>query len=825
MSATPTVKEEDDDHSILASSPPPTPLPEESTTPEKSKTEAEEPAEGDKKRRKAPAKGGGPKKPSEEVLQRRREGRIKAAATIAQNLKKTGIGRFEDQNGFTLTSVRTVPLINQKNYFADYLKKDEQVTLIRNWRNEKVNQTSTKDAAKTGDLKKSSALADDDDDDDDDEDNDNEEGTLDKARMGDDTIVFHPGSEVLRIGRATDGSPHTVPMVIAVPNTNNKGGEYPIIPQRVKTEEDGFDFGEHFDAVKSVVTKDFKARMRYYKRRMMSNSRESAANFNKAQQPEAVPEGYDPNKKIWIETDDPDLKNRHYIAGEEALRLPINESYQEWKLRFPIVNGTFNQSPVDYLSPQELLGDLHHIVVEALKTIDITSKEELANLKCLFVIPDLYDKIYVESWVDLLLNTVGFGRIGIIQEAVAATFGAGVSCACVVDVGAEKTSISCVDEGMVINDSRVKLDYGGGDITKAFTKLLLQQDFPYRDINLANHNDDWELADFLKKEFGTFDDADIAVQLYNFYKRKPGQQTQKYNFKVYDEVMLAPLGLFYPDLFEIPKNSRPRPLFPESIDQYTGEPSDPYSKAHENLVSKSTFSDIADEQLLIKLVEDKLSFKQANVYAKPRAPRSLTAEEVQMPVTTPLDKAIIESITNAGIATDFNKAQKLYDNLLVVGGGLAKFPGFDILLNDRISIWRPKYLSTSSLDEILNYVGKEKDKVDAKRKQLITEAKEKKVTGEQTIDDIELSEDELAEIDRETHLALDLERTDAISDQGSLVPINVLPAPKEFDPQEVSWKGGSVYGRLKVVNEMWIAQSDWNMIQSRCLYYKSLFNY
>lgn len=823
MSATPLVKEEDDDQSILASSPPATPLPEDSTTPEKAKQENEDPSEGDKKRRKAPAKGGGPKKPSEEVLQRRREGRIKAAATIAQNLKKTGIGRFEDHNGFTLTSVRTVPLINQKNYFAEYLKKDEQVTLIRNWRNEKLHQVSSKDSGKS-DSKKNN-VADDDDDDEDDDDNENDEGTLEKTRMGDDTIVFHPGSEVMRIGRATDGAPHTIPMVIAVPNHDERSGEYPILPRRLESDDGEFEFGEAFDAVKSVVTKDFKARMRYYKRRMLPNSRESAASFNEKQKPEAVPEGYDPSKKVWIEKDDPDLKTRQYIAGNEALKLPINESFQDWRLRFPIVNGGFNQSPADYLSPQELLGDLHHIMVEALKTIGIDSKEELANLKCLFVIPDLYDKVYVESWVELLFNSVGFGRVGIIQEAVAATFGAGVSCACVVDVGAEKTSISCVDEGMIINDSRVKLDYGGKHITEAFTKMLLQQEFPYRDINLANHNDDWELADNLKKEYGTFDDADIAVQLYNFYKRKPGQQTEKYHFKVYDEVMLAPLGLFYPELFEIPSDSRSRLLFPESMDQYSGEPNDPYSKAHENLVSKSAFSDTADEKLLVKLVEDKLSFKQANVYAKPRAPRTLSAEEVQKPLTTPLDKAIIESITNAGIATDFGKAQKLYDNLLIVGGGLAKFPGFDLLLNDRISIWRPKYLSSSTLDEILNYVGKEKDKVDAKRKQLITEAKEKKVGGEQTLDDVELTEEELSAIDRETHLALDLERTDAISDQGSLVPINVLPAPKEFDPQEVSWKGGSVYGRLKVVNEMWIAQSDWALLHSRCLYYKSLFNY
>lgn len=821
-----TVKDEEEDQPMAAaSSPLATPVPEGELS-DVFAEKADDSAEADKKRRKTTnGKSAPAKKPSEEVLQRRREGRIKAAATIAQNLKKTGIGRFEDQNKFSLTSVKTVPLINQKNYFADYLKKDEQAMLIRNWRNEKNVQTQNKDPLKasSSDPKKT-ANGDDDDDDDDDDDNDGEDGAPGKGSMGHDTIVIHPGSQVMRIGRATDGLPHSVPMVIAVPN-NAKELEYPVIPERETYEDGEFDFGEQFNAVKVVVTKDFKARMRYYKRRMNPNSRDSAASFNKKQKPEEVSDDYDPSKKDWLERDDPLLKERKYFAGSEALKLPINESYTDWKLRFPIVNGGLNQSPEDYQSPQELLGDLIRITNEALKQIDITTKEELLNLKCLLVIPDLYDKVYVEEWVKLLLFSVGFGRIGIIQEAVSSTFGAGVSCACVVDVGAEKTSIACVDEGMIINDSRVKLDYGGDHITEAFTKLMLQQDFPYREINLANYNDDWELAERLKKDFCTFNDADIAVQLYEFHKRKPGKNAQKYNFKVYDEVMLAPLGLFYPGLFEIGPIQRMRRLFPESQDHYTGEHNNPFSTAHERLATKACFSDMTDEKLLIKLLEDKTAFKQANVYGKPRAPPSLTDEEAQTPLLTPLDKAIIESITYAGIATDLNKAKKLYDNLLVVGGGLAKFPGFDVLLNDRINIWRPKFLSSSGIDDVLNYVSKEKEKMEARRKDMIKEAKKKKATDEQTVDDVELDEEELKPIEEATNVTIDLEKADSISDQGAAIPVNVLPAPREFDPQELCWKGGSVYGRLKVVNEMWITQKDWDLLQTRCLYYKSLFNY
>lgn len=62
----------------------------------------------------------------------------------------------------------------------------------------------------------------------------------------------------------------------------------------------------------------------------------------------------------------------------------------------------------------------------------------------------------------------------------------------------------------------------------------------------------------ISKKFVTFQDADIAVQLFNFIKRVPGIPSEKYDFKVFDEVILAPLGLFYPEIFKyIQERQRP----------------------------------------------------------------------------------------------------------------------------------------------------------------------------------------------------------------------------------------------------------------------------
>lgn len=807
MSNSPTTHQEEDPRLELESSPAPF-LETEADAPENDEPmDADPNHDSNKKRKKSTKTGGGSKRITEEALQRRREGRLKAAATIANNIKKTGIGRFEDENRFPYTTLKQIPLLNQKNYFTDYLKRDDQISMNRNWRGEQT------DPSRTNGTKREE------DDDDEDNDNDDNEDNDGNEVLGLDTIVIHPGSRNLRIGKASDEFPKTIPMVLAVPTICIDRPNSPL-PERVKNEAGILTFGEAFEASKTLVTKDFRARMRFYKRRMNPNSRESAALFNSSQKFELVSESNNPDNKEYIDVNSPSLQTSKYFVGEEALSLPFSESFTSWKLRYPIKYGQFNQDPDDYSLPQEVLGDISRILIYALKSLDVG--EDYSKLKCMLVIPDLYDKQMVESFVGVLLTSLGFSKFGIIQESVAATFGTGTSSACVVDVGAQKTSISCVDEGIIISDSRVYLPYGGDHITEAFTKLLLQQEFPYNSINICD-NDDWELAQRLKEKFCTFDDAEIAVQLYNFFMKKPGDRTRKYQFKVYDETILAPLGLFYPDLFQQSPKVTPRPLFPESIDHYTGEPNNPYSKAQENLLAKTDATELSDVDLLSRLVEERHLFKTTNPgFTRPDADNLPSSNK--RPVCVPLDKAIIESITNAGVALDFNKARKLYDNILVVGGGLAKFPGFEALLNDRVNIWRPRFLSISTLEDLLTTLSKDKDKLEARRKQLISAAKSKK-KGSSSQEEVELTPEELRVIDKETEFTIDLDHADAVADQGQTVQVSILSPPKELDPEMMCWKGGGVFARLKVAGELWIARDDWELMNLRCLYYKSLFNY
>jgi len=53
--------------------------------------------------------------------------------------------------------------------------------------------------------------------------------------------------------------------------------------------------------------------------------------------------------------------------------------------------------------------------------------------------------------------------------------------------------------------------------------------------------------------------------------------------------------------------------------------------------------------------------------------------------------------------------------------------------------------------------------------------------------------------------------------------VQIIPSPKEIDPNFLAWKGGSVLGRLDAVNEMWLTQSDWDIMGMRGLKDRSFF--
>jgi actin-related protein 8 len=80
----------------------------------------------------------------------------------------------------------------------------------------------------------------------------------------------------------------------------------------------------------------------------------------------------------------------------------------------------------------------------------------LKHYRAVLVIPDIYNRLFLKELVSLLLTHLGFGGCFLLQDHVAATFGAGLGAACVVDLGDQKTSVSCVEDALSQRATRVR---------------------------------------------------------------------------------------------------------------------------------------------------------------------------------------------------------------------------------------------------------------------------------------------------------------------------------------------------------------------------------
>lgn len=518
---------------------------------------------------------------------------------------------------------------------------------------------------------------------------------------------------------------------------------------------------------------------------MLPNSKEMVVNYNRRTVPEIISEHNDPMRAEWTELSNPPPE---YIVGQPALRVP-DSSKPRYKLYWPIQNGWCNEK--DYTSKRSLFLDISLILEDAIKNqLHLTSKKDWTQYSCVFVIPDLYDKAYVTQILEMLMREFAFARVCFIQESLAATFGAGFTSACVVDIGAQKTSICCVEEGMCIENSRVNLKFGGQDMTETFVKMMLHDHFPYADINLRRRHD-FLLAEELKKSICTMNEASVSPQVFEFHLRVAGQDTRKYTFKAFDEVHLAPMGVFEPAIFENSDKIRGRrTLIDRSVDIYDGSSNDPTSAAqseiltaiapplpktngefhsavpdaqatpsrpqHPNHLTKlhdiegtprsSVAGSPAPENAGTPQVGGASTPAAAPTAVQPSRPPAVEERDDIMPVFS-LDNAILTSIAHAA-RSDEKKMRDFIGGIMVVGGG-SLASGFHLFLEERLQALRPNF------------------------------AKE----------------------------------------------IMIGTPPRDLDPQVVVWKGASIFGKLSATNDSWIGRLEYDRLGSRLMAYKCMWAY
>ncbi|KAI8380553.1 hypothetical protein EDC96DRAFT_491369 [Choanephora cucurbitarum] len=493
-----------------------------------------------------------------------------------------------------------------------------------------------------------------------------------------DTIVIHPGSRNLRIGLASEAFPISVPHVIARRQTQ---------PPTQQDDSPPADQDKREAALRDIRN-ELKWRMKNAKRRVVPNAESQVIGFNATGYKETVLDHNDPYKVEWT-----DLSSKtDYFVGEKALNVPMAKD-TPYYIRYPWKYGTLNNQ--DYPSMQAVLNDLEIIWTESI--VDLLEIDKVAMKQCcaVLVVPDMLDHHYVCAIINMMLRFMEFKSVIVQQESTCATYGAGVSSAVVVDIGAQTTSITCIEDGVCQTDSRMSIQLGGDDITKTFTDFLMANKFPYSDLNL-HATYDWRLAETLKEKWCTLNEADISVQVYDFFKRTPFHPTLKYQCKVYDEVFLAPLCLVYPDILQ---KNQPSPQW---TTQY-----------------------VTDD-----VVEDTNGVKPNQAFD-----------------SYPLDVAIAQSITTGANGSE-EKLKRYFTSIILVGGG-GKVANFSKVLEDRV-------IST-----------------------VIAQA---------------------ANVDR----------------------VEVVPAPRELDPEVLVWKGATVMAKLDSAKDMWIGPKEWEEVGARCLRERAL---
>ncbi|KAI9723083.1 MAG: actin-like protein arp8 [Chrysothrix sp. TS-e1954] len=716
------------------------------------------------------------------------------AKRSGRSTREQGLERTDNDMDFT--SWPQVGMINQKNYYTDYLKRDDQVLALRQQNEEsrarmaKAARDKDRALAQSGQNGAVNGLDADGDVEDTTMGEDGTTASTDPDANGSKVIVIHPGSQNLRIGLASDALPKTIPMVVARRSTENEWEHEERKPKRRKLdngeepEDPKQTFDEDFQAQFATMTVDLKNRMRRKARRIVPNCREVAISHNRKSTPIVMPELNDTSRVDWTEVTpgEADAPPGHFV-GHAALRIP-DTSTPRYKLSWPLRFGYFNEE--DYESKDEIVRDMSVILEDAIENqLGISRKRDRVQYGCVYVIPDLYERKYVSAILDLLLRELGFSRVCFIQESMAGSFGAGYATCVIVDVGAQKTSICCVDEGMCVESSRINLRYGGSDVTETFMRMMLTDSFPYSDINLRRRYD-FLLGDELKHKFCTLSIMEFAQQQFEFYLRVAGQDTRQYYFRAYDEVILAPMGFYYPSIFDnSEKLRRRRTIVNRSYDLYDGSPNDQTSAAQAQVLAMAPQPEgVANSRALpSELVSNGQSAaKPAKGAASKLAATTAGKDTPQQTTPAPDDAELNGERVGTPQAGEKEQSAPQSD------------PITEMINSADI---RDRTLPILPLGQAIALSIEQGSKGDERKLRDFVGGIIPIGGGAQTPMFRQFLEEELAET--QTKFRKD---------------IMVAPPPREIDAQVLVWKGASVFGKLKSTNDSWIGTMEYDRLGS-----------
>lgn len=243
-----------------------------------------------------------------------------------------------------------------------------------------------------------------------------------------------------------------------------------------------------------------------------------------------------------VDMDLGERKYRRFICGEEALKISPTEPYSFCR---PIRRGHFNISQ-DY-PVQQVCEDLHTIwdwiLVEKLHI----PQSERNMYSAILVVPETFDNREIKEVLSIVLRDLQFSSAVVHQEGLAAAFGNGLSTACIVNIGAQVTSVICIEDGVALPTSEKTLPFGGEDISRCLLWTQRHhQTWPQVRTDMLTKPLDMLMLNELKESYCYIQEGEVdAVAVVQSYD--DGMPAASHRTRL-TALNVPPMGLFYPTL-------------------------------------------------------------------------------------------------------------------------------------------------------------------------------------------------------------------------------------------------------------------------------------
>ncbi|CAK7327227.1 unnamed protein product [Dovyalis caffra] len=300
---------------------------------------------------------------------------------------------------------------------------------------------------------------------------------------GSNLVVINPGSANIRIGMATQDTPLNIPHCIA--RYTNQVPKFKVQDQMLNSQ---VTTAQHMEREKAYDTIASLLKIPFLDEEVANNSFPRKIGRGDGYNPQSGRSVAFPWANVYVQDTDSslalgtsknegiggesvekhvgtdareissgDCKFRGQIFGEEALRIAPIEPYC---ISRPIRRGHFNIS--QHYPLQQVLEDMHAIWDWILTEKLHIPHSERNMYSAILVLPETFDnRAEIKEMLSIALRDLRFSSAVVHQEGLAAVFGNGLSTACIVTMGAQVTSVVCVEDGVALPSTEKTLPFGG----------------------------------------------------------------------------------------------------------------------------------------------------------------------------------------------------------------------------------------------------------------------------------------------------------------------------------------------------------------------------